>query len=460
MNLTARLAAFVAGLTYDDLDDSLRERARFFLLDALGVMLGGAAFHQANGERHLTHYLDALAPPGDATIVGSQRRTTPLMAAFANGVLCRVLECEDSSLTGRMHMSPAVMPAMLAIAETRGASGRRAMAAVIAAYEVAIRVAQAIQPAHWFAGFQATGTVGTIAAAAAAGSLLRLDAPTMGTALGIGGSILPLSNGDSGFKGHTVKTIHGGQAAMAGVQAAHLAMFGVTSGPLEGEPPRHHAFLYLMGDGKPDLKASVRGLGREWRLMDTAFKPFPVGHLIVGPLEIVFALQREHRFRAADVERVEITSYREAVHFTGGYTTPDTTATECFLSIPFCVAVAIMDGELTWRQRLAIRLKDPAVHELASRVTVTEDPAMTARYPREWPVTVTLHLNGDEAISRHLDDVMWSPSRPATWDDLAEKFISMAEPLIGGDSAARAMESVARLDDLDTLTPILELVRR
>ena len=87
MDVTAGLAAFAADLTYDSLPSEIRERAKMFILDATGVMLGGVALHETNGDRHLKQFMEDMGPPGEATIVGYQQRTTPMLAAFANGNL-------------------------------------------------------------------------------------------------------------------------------------------------------------------------------------------------------------------------------------------------------------------------------------------------------------------------------------------------------------------------------------
>jgi 2-methylcitrate dehydratase PrpD len=460
MNLTRRLAELAAGLRYDDLPADIRLRGRMLLLDAVGVMLGGVAFHHANGDRFLARYLEDMAPVGTGTVVGYERRTTPAMCAFANGVLSQVLDCQDTSVTGKIHTGAAVIPAALATAEMKNARGKDLIAALIAGYEVANRVAVALQPAHWFGGFQATGTIGTIGAAAATGSLLGLTPRDMEVALGMAGTILPLSNGDSSFKGYTAKTVQAGEAATRGIEAAFMARAGFTAGPLEGEPPRHHAFMYLMGNGKPDFDKAMAAIGSEWHCSHTAFKPYPVGIVIVGPVEMCLELVATRTFTPDDIASVTITTYKEAYHFTGKiYTTPQSSEIECFLSTPFCVAVALIDGEMTLRQRLESRLRDPATHELASRVVVREDPEMSRRYPREWPARIDIRLRNGEIVSRQSDQVKWSPQRPASWDQLAEKFSSMAEPTIGRDRTAAAIRIIEQIDEIDQVSSLTRLLQ-
>ena len=116
MNVTRRLADFTANLDYDDLPMIVRERTRMFLLDGLGIMLGAVHFARATGDTFLDRYLEAVAPPGSTTAVGCGRRTTSMMAAFANGYLAEALDCQDTNIVARIHNGPATIGAVLPLA--------------------------------------------------------------------------------------------------------------------------------------------------------------------------------------------------------------------------------------------------------------------------------------------------------------------------------------------------------
>ena len=460
MAYTERLAAFAAGLRYQDLPGGMRERARMAVLDGLAIMLGAVDFARREGDRELETYLDLVAPMGPATAVGLGRKTSPMFAAFAGGTLCEVLDCSDCNLTARIHNGPAVVPTVLAMAEVLGRSGAEALTALIAGYEIGTRLGHAIQPAHWYRGFQITGTMNTPAAAASAARLLSLDAAGIAAAMGIGGFIMPVSNGDNIFKGHSAKPIHGGQPAMCGISAAYLARSGYRAGPLEGEPPRHHAPLPILSDGEPDLERMVDGLGERWVSEELAFKPYPIGLLNIAPVEIALLERAEHGITPEAVDAIEVRTYADAVHFVGQkFTTTASNFVDAHLSLPFCVAAALTDGEMTPRQLTSERLRDPALHALAGRVRVIEDPEMTGRYPHEWPVEITFRLRDSTIHRRRLDQALWSPRRPPTWNELAGKFEAMAEPVLGAERTARAIEMTAVLDQAETLGPLLELVR-
>ena len=151
-------------------------------------------------------------------------------------------------MPARLHSCSGTVPAVLAVAERRRLSGKEVVRAMATGYEVGARVGVAVQPSHWYGGFQATGTVGAIGASAAVGALLGFDADEMAAAISMAGFILPISNGDGVFQGFSAKPVHGGMAAQTGVQAALLAGSGFEAGPLEGMPPRYHGFMNISSE--------------------------------------------------------------------------------------------------------------------------------------------------------------------------------------------------------------------
>ncbi len=461
MDVTAKLAVFAADLTYDSIPEDVRERSRIFVFDGISVMLAAAAFYRDNDDRMLADYLETAAPAdGTATVVGYGMRTSPMMAAFANGTLSEVLDFQDSNLGKLTHNGTPIIPATLATAEHTGAPWREIAAAVVAAYEVHNRLLAAVQPSHWYGGFQSTGTFGTSGASISAGKLLGLDGAGLTAGLGITGFVMPVSNGDNEFKGHNAKPIHGGQAAMVGVSSAFMAKVGFEAGPLEGEPPRYHAALHILTDGPPKLEESLDGLGEVWHCRDVAFKPYPMGHLIIGPVEVVIDILKERPIDWREVEGIDIASYRAAVHATGKkYTTPEGNFVDAHFSIPYCVAATLMDGEFTPRQIHNERLLEPNVHELASRVIVKEDLEMSAMFPDKWPVEVNIRLKGGEVVTKRIDEVKWSPTRPPNFDELAEKFHAEADRFIGKEAADRAVDLISGLKVEDTLKDVMDLVR-
>ena len=461
VKVTQQLAELSAGLTYDALPDELRYRTRLFVLDGISVMLGAVAFAEANRDRCLESYLDMTAPPGSSTVVGTRRTTTPMMAAFANGTMSEVLDCQDTNIDCRIHNGAAVIPAALVMGEVTDASGVDVMAAVVAGYEVGCRLGKATQPNHWYSGFQITGTFNTCGAAAAAGRLLGFDTETMAAALGISGFIIPVSNGDNVFKGHSIKPIHGGQPALCGISAAYLAKAGYRSGPLEGEPPRYHAPLYILGEPNPDLNEAVRGIGEHWHSLEVGFKPYPVGLFNIGPVEACRTMLKEAPIDVGGIESIQVRTYHDARKFTGEkYTTTHSNYVDAHLSMPFSIAVTLMDGEMTSRQLTDERLKDPTVHQLASRIKVIEEEEMNRLYPHEWPLDIEIRFRDGTTRKHHIDRVKWSPRIPPLWDEMAAKCHAMGDVVLGAERCDQVIDFVANLDDAASVRPLTEMLRR
>ena len=460
IDVTPRLASFAANLSYEALPPDVVERGRMFLLDGAAVMVAAAGYARENDDRMLVRYLEAAAPAdGPSTVVGHGIRTSPMMAAFANGCMMEVLDYSDSNLGNLTHNGTPVLPAALAVAEHVSAPWGDLCAAIVAGYEVHTRLLTTVQPGHWYRGFQSAGTFGTSGAAVAAGRLLGLDAGGMAAALGVSGFIMPVSNGDNEFRGHSAKPVHGGQGATCGVSSALLARSGYRAGPLEGEPPRYHAALHILSDG-PDLERAIEGFGEKWHSRDVAFKPYPLGHLIVGPVEAVLDLLAEAPIDANEVDSVDIATYQAAVHGCGKkYSTPESNYVDCHFSMPFCVAATLIEKEMTPRQLRNDFIANPPVHELASRVVVTEDPEMSARFPAEWPLELVVRMSDGTTRSRRIDKVKWSDSRPPAWEELEEKFLMVVGPVLGEAKARSAADLIANLEGDESIAPLMDLLR-
>jgi 2-methylcitrate dehydratase PrpD len=458
MDVTARLANFVAGLSYAALPDDVRDQPRMFLLDCIAVALGAFDFFRRNDDRLMERYLAAAAPPGPATVIGHGVRTLPTIAAFANSTLAESLDFQDSNMDILTHNSTPIIPAVLAMAEKHAFSWSEVATAMIAGYEVHTRLLWALQPGHWYRGFQGLGTFGTCGAAAAVGSLLGFDATTLRRALTTAGVIMPVSSSDNVFRAFTMKACIPGQASSCGITAAELAQAGYEGVALEGDPPRYHAPLHTLSDGGPKLERVIEGLGSKWHCRRVCYKPYPAGHLIIGPVELVLDVLAERHIDWQAVAGIDIVTYDHAIFRCGKYSTVDSSYIDAHFSIPFCVAVALMDGELTPRQLWRERIRDPRVHELASRVTLVEDREMSKAYPHKWPVELTLRMRDGETISRRVEEVKWSPERLPSWKELADKFRMLAEPALGERRAAEVVSKICGIAPDDKVAPLMAML--
>ncbi|WP_414842452.1 MmgE/PrpD family protein, partial [Hydrogenophaga sp. Root209] len=222
-DITRELAARCADLCYTDLPEDVRLRVRQCLLDWIGVTLAGAC-------EPLVHMLaeEAREQGGyaQATVVGHAMTTSSRQAALINGSASHALDYDDVNMACTGHPSVVLIPALLALAESRGASGRDFMTAFAAGYETMCQLGLVCGDAQYSNGFHTTATLGTLGAAAACARLLQLDADDTATALGIAST---MAAGLKSMFGTMCKPLHAGRASADGLQAAQLAARGFTS---------------------------------------------------------------------------------------------------------------------------------------------------------------------------------------------------------------------------------------
>src|SRR5271166_1644805 len=222
-DLTRALAERAMALRYDELPAPVRELARQCILDYLGVALAGAQ------DPLVQILLDEMAEAGgspQASIIGHSARLPVLSASLVNGSAAHALDYDDVNMAMPGHPSVAILPGLLALAESRQSSGREVATAFVAGYETACRIGMALRPGHYNLGFHSTATVGSFGAAAACSRLLGLDAETTAIALGIAGT---QAAGLKSQFGTMCKPFHAGKAALNGLLAARLAARGFTS---------------------------------------------------------------------------------------------------------------------------------------------------------------------------------------------------------------------------------------
>src|ERR1700722_16420052 len=267
-------ARFCTGLEYRALPSEVIERAKHFFIDYIGIALHASSLDSSRPVRGLA---GARPIPGGATLFGRPDPVHATWAALANGMAAHSMELDDTFLLGSIHNESFVFSPALALAEERGGSGQRFLTAVVAGFEVACRVAAALQPAVTNGrGFHPTGTTGALGAAATAATLLGLDAAQVTVALGVACS---QAAGLLEFvtDGAWTKRFHGGWASHAGIIAAELSPHGITAPPtsIEGK------FGYLNAySGDPLPQALAVGEGEGLAIAQTAMKYYPCNYYI------------------------------------------------------------------------------------------------------------------------------------------------------------------------------------
>ena len=336
--VSGALARFAAGVRTENLPADVVHQAVRCLVDWLGCTIAGSATPEGARVRAGIRALD----PGDgsrtAAIVGTPQRASAGYAALANGIAAHVLDFDDTFNPDRttIHGSAPLWPAIAAAGEIDSVSGKLAVEAFVAGFEVQTRVAIAAGPGHYDAGWHVTGTVGHIGAAAATARLLGLSPEQTLAALGTGAT---QAAGMKVVYGSMGKSLHAGKAAMDGLLSGFLARDGFTSStePIEG----HRGFLHLFSPN-PAPERAIESLGDTWYLRRDGFKPYACGSLTHPPAQALLELRSEHGLTADDVLYIDAYVH-DYVRTTTGLTEPRT-GLEGKFSIYHVLAVALADG--------------------------------------------------------------------------------------------------------------------
>jgi 2-methylcitrate dehydratase PrpD len=447
--LTEKFAGLVAGTGYEDLPPRAIDKAKECILDCLGVTVAGSA---EPVRAPLEHYLDCVGGSPDATIVGLGRKTSVTNAALVNGVFGHVLDYDDTNQIFIGHGSVVVVPAIFALAEKLGSSGKDILTAYMLGTEVQWKLGEALVDCgdHYARGWHSTCTIGAFGATAAAAKLLKVDTEQAANAFGIAASEV------GGFQeqfGTHCKPFHAGRAGEIGVRAALLAQGGFTSArsAFEGKV----GWLKLVAD-KFDL-SKIDRFGEPWGILEDTFargmnlKAHPVCASALGAVEGTQSLMREHRFTVEDVERIECGVRPHSLNILM-YHEPKT-GLQAKFSAEYWPAITLLTGRLGLREITDEIVARPEVQALVGKVNVYPDPAITVSTAR---VNIKVTLRDGRTLSEAYFPAKGAADNPLTQTELAEKFNECAE--WGGISAVQSARALELLLSLQTVENIDELV--
>ncbi|MEE2778666.1 MAG: MmgE/PrpD family protein [Acidobacteriota bacterium] len=295
---TRELASAGRSISFDSATAEAQEVARHCLLDWLGVTLAGCEEPLALSMRRALHPEAAAA---EATLIGLPARTTStLLATLINGAASHALDFDDTHSTMSGHPSVPVVPAALALAETLGKTGRDLLSAILAGIEVECRLGAIVNPGHYHAGFHATGTLGTVGAAAACAHLLELDEDRWLHALGLAGT---QASGLKSSFGTMGKPLHAGKAAHDGLLAAQLAPEGFTGNPTIVECRQGMADAMHGSDRPDDVLSRYEG---RYLITETLFKYHAACYLTHSTIEGALEIRQREGLSGNEVAAVEI----------------------------------------------------------------------------------------------------------------------------------------------------------
>jgi len=429
--------------------------------DIIGIALAASGMEPALIVGEL---VDAWGGARQSSAVGRGGKYPAANAALLNGTLAHALDYDDTHLPSVLHPSAAVVPAALAAAEASGASGRELLTAIAAGDELVVRVGMAgydpkLGNSIFFEkGLHATSIAGTLGAALAAAMLYGLEGEEIGHSVAISAS-MGAGLLEANRTGGTVKRVHCGWAAHAGVTAAELGRRGLTGPPTVFEG--RFGFLQAFLDGEADAGAITRGLGEEWEVPSIFFKPYPANHFTHAGIDAGIEL-REDGLDVEDIEEIELgvatPTLRTIAQPAEEKVRPQTGYAAQF-SGPFTVATALVGGGglgVSLDDFTDEDVRDPAKLDLASKVRCVPDDECDRIFPNQFPAVLRVRLGSREVREARVSHNRGGPQNPLSDEELELKFRTNAGRTL---PPGRVDELRTALRSLETSKTVDEVAR-
>jgi 2-methylcitrate dehydratase PrpD len=437
------------------------EKAAKGIADTFAVMLAGAG---SEVTAPLLRYAGAGHESGPIAILGTGLAAAPETAALVNGTFGHALDYDDVLSIMPGHPSAVILAAVLASLNGRRVGGQALIEAYVVGIEIGGRIGRGMTQGHYQRGFHATGTLALFSAIAALAKLHRLDVPATRQAFGLAAS---MSGGLRRNFGTMTKPLHTGLAARSALTALRLAQSGCTAAPDILEAPSGFFSTYGVQESDPDVAA--RDLGRPYIISEPglALKKFPCCYATHRAMDGLLALRGKLGFEAGSVDRIVCRMPPGGMRVLT-YPRP-ATGLEGKFSLPYTLAAGVLDGRYTLETFSDAAVRRAEIERLYVCIEAAEHPACRGDDPHfddlssgsRGYVEVEVKLRDGRSDRARVDTAPGAPGRDLSWDELRVKFMDCARQprRIPEESAARAFEAIHRLDQLDDIGTVVDLLR-
>jgi len=446
---TQTLASYTAALNFSELPAGTIRELKRRLIDSVACGIGGYSSEPAAIAREIAAGSSGQPP---ARVLGSGALTSMEMAAFANTVMVRYLDCNDTYVSkGSGHPSD-MIPACLAVAEAHHASGRDTLTAVAVAYEIFTALADVVglRDLGWD-----QGVFVVLGSAAGAAKLLRLTGEQTANALAIAvSSNIPTRQTRAGelsmWKGCATAA-----AARAGVFSALLAQKGIT-GPTAAFEGRHGVWDQVTG---PFQLGRLGGEGAGFGVERTNLKFFPAEYHSQAPLWI--ALDLRNRVRMEEIDAIDVQTYYTAWSEIGSEPEkwdPQTRETADH-SLPYLLALALADGGVKPDSFSEARMRDPALRQLMQRIRISENPEFTREFPSKLMTRIEVTTRGGQRLVEMASYPRGHAKNPMSDADVESKFTDLSRALLAPDRRDALLRALWDIDQASDIVKVMDLVR-
>lgn len=410
MNLTDTFIDTLYTMSTRPIPAEVKEEARKCLLDQVGVMIAGAA----QLSEQLNNYLD-MFDGSEATAIGLGRKASLQNAALVNGISGHVMDYDDGHRFCNVHLGSAVIPAVLAVAEKENKSMDDVIRGIVIGYEAAIRLGSCIQPAHRARGYHASGTAGTIGAAIGVAALLEFDWEQMKSALAAActsaAGILEMQENVS-----TLKPFNIGRATHDGVTAALIVRAGFR-GPLDVLEGKFGFLRAACETYKPEV-LSLENDSR-YNICGSYHKPYASCRHTHGAAYAALKAVGDNNLNWRDIDRITVDMYGQGVNGHDHTDIPSAVAGK--MSVPFCIALVLVTGNIGMNSFKEEILFDPDIVALTKKIAVRADEELTSWVPKKRVARITVIMKNGEAFTAQVDFPLGEPELPMSIEDFKAK---------------------------------------
>jgi len=448
MAILNTLAQYAASETFDNLPEKVVQEAKRHILDNIG----NSCFNFSGGvHNEVTNVLKRNGGKPEATVFGEGFKVPCTSAAFLNSVIC-AMHGGGHKLTSS-HPCYSTIPAALAVGERENIGGRKLITGIVAGYEIFCRIGKAVYPSSYNRGFHITATVGPFSAAASAGNILGLDATKMAHALSLAGAL------GAGYRetfATPARAIQVGRSCESGVLSALLAQENLSGSStiLEGKA----GFCHAMAD-EYNLEDITWGLGRSYEILNTYIKAHGGCRGLHSSIDVAIKTVREHKLKADDIEGIKIFTSPTEVMLCGSseQSLNPKTGDDAAFSIPFGVAVGILEGNVGPEKCTEAKLKDSGVRKLMKRIEVEIEKR---EFPEQYFASIEIKMRDGEVIRDSIDYPKGEPEWPLTNDEVNSKFRRLGSFMLVPDEIENVLSTVYRLDSIENIAELISLLHK
>lgn len=414
--ITSKVSDYILSESFEQLPDSVVNKAKECFIDFLGVTLKGSKTKSGESVRSIIKSRD------ESTVIGHGKAST-LEAGLVNGVSAHSLDLDDGHRMAQLHPGSCVIPAALALCESVGRSGKEFIESMVVGYQTAIALGMLVNPAHRNQGFHSTGTCGTIGAAAAACKALNLNQTQTIDALGLSGTQAAglLESDHTGSMG---KHLHAGKASQSGILSALLAEKGFTGSPtiLDGD----EGFFKAMAGIDPG-KIDIGLLFKDHKILEVYFKIYPLCRHLHSSIDALLAIVKDNQIEPDEIKEIMVCTYKIAASHDSYHPTNTQALRQ---SLPVSLAVSLLNEHNriknidNFNYQTDDNLYNKKIADLSKKVVIKEDLNLTKKYPLTRPSHVSVRTLDDQ-YEKRVDLPFGEPEYPLKKSDIRQKFISL-----------------------------------